>query len=80
MTLVCSFPGCEETINPDRDYQRVRGWTRRRDAGGANQITLREVGSEWACRWCVERARRGINAGQIELTLSSSDPERTEQL
>lgn len=50
---------CGEPVLSTQDYQRVEGWVRRRGQGGANQITLRVPRPEWACRGCIDQAKRG---------------------
>lgn len=48
-------------------HQRVQGWEKPRDEGGANQITLREPLPEFACFKCIEQAKRGISPAQKTL-------------
>lgn len=62
---VCTFCGNEVSANDD--YRKVEGWERRRAAGGANTITLREPKDEWACKSCIDKLNRGISLDQGSL-------------
>lgn len=63
MTVTCEF--CREPITDARQsYRKVTGWEQQRSAGGTNAVRLREPGSEWACRWCIDKQAKGHNAGQ----------------
>ena len=62
---------CDEPVLSTQDYQRVEGWERKRASGGANQVTLRTPKPEWACRSCIESAKRGtLNQGHLGDSLS----------
>lgn len=63
----CSFCG-REVPSLRTGYQRVQGWTKPRAAGGANQITGRELLPEYACELCVSRIRDGLSPRQATLT------------
>ena len=68
MILFCIY--CKKhTINTHTDYQRIVGWQRKVHTSsrrGGSDIVLRETREQWACRWCIEKLRRG-NIGQQEL-------------
>jgi len=62
---------CDEPVLSTQDYQRVEGWERKRAGGGANQVTLRTTKPEWACRACIESAKRGtLNQDQLSAPMS----------
>jgi hypothetical protein len=61
----CVYCGAE--IDAASDYRKIVGWERSRSAGGTNAVALREPTDEWACRWCIERLKRGITAEQGSL-------------
>lgn len=63
---VCTFCG-HEVSSLRTGFQRVQGWTRPRAAGGANQITGRELLPEYACDRCIGRLRDGLSPGQASL-------------
>lgn len=64
--FACVFCGVE-VLSLRHGYQRVVGWTRPRAAGGANQITGRELRPEYACERCVDKLRQGYDPGQAAL-------------
>jgi hypothetical protein len=64
MKIVCHFCGREDRpIDPDATgtYAEVTGWSRRRDAGGSNQVSLREETGRYAHDYCVRLAVRGVD-------------------
>jgi hypothetical protein len=69
MFIRCKF--CGKPLDPDSRvetvYQRVYGWEKKREAGGANQITLREPQQEWAHASCIDRMVHGIGVSQMAL-------------
>lgn len=59
--VLCGMRGIDE----DRDYQEVRGFVRKREQGGANQIRLRQpVPDRWAHATCVDNEAHGVSARQ----------------
>ena len=62
---------CGGSIDPDRDYQRIGAWRKKRHGNNsANFVRLIEpVPDTWACRHCVEYVLpRGLSPTQMELT------------
>jgi hypothetical protein len=62
----CIFCG-KEGIDPERDYRKVSGFTKRRVGGGTNALKLTENHDEWAHRLCVDMQAKGNNIGQESL-------------
>jgi len=56
-TMPCHFCGAPS----GGEWSEVRGWTHRRSAGGANQITQRRETGRWACKLCG----RDLQAGRV---------------
>lgn len=63
--MTCSF--CREPVSENTAYQRVEGWTKPRAAGGANQITLRELQPQFCCYACMAKLRAGLDPNQSSL-------------
>lgn len=60
---VCAF--CKKTgIDPEKDYKKVSGFTRKRQGGGVNALKLQEYSGEWAHKMCVDMQAAGHNLGQ----------------
>lgn len=61
---------CGEPVEPGKElcYQGVSGWAEyKRKGGGTNVIHGRKPKDLWACRWCVEKIKRGVAPGQVSL-------------
>lgn len=67
MSAVCRY--CKRAVDPDAPdiHQRVRGWIRKREQGGANAIVGREVAEIYACRKCIGDLKAGRTPGQVSM-------------
>ena len=63
--LNCMF--CATTVDRDLDYREQIGFTRKRSTGGANQLVFPRNTGNWACRGCVDMARKGIHPQQMTM-------------
>lgn len=59
--ILCPF--CDEPVEPSATgtYMEQAGWSKRRDAGGSNQVSLRKETGRYAHGKCVQSAVRGID-------------------
>lgn len=65
MTFCCRCG--KEIEEPEKAWQQVIGWERRRRKGGTNHVALREPQQKWTCVECMIRLQQGFSAQQESL-------------
>ncbi len=63
----CDYCGAAVDPKLPGTYERITGWTRRRWAGGANQITMQRKTGVYRHEQCMEDAKAGRHPGQEKL-------------
>lgn len=59
---------CGAPIDVRKDFRKVEGYERiQREGGGTNAVALRKTSEEFKCKWCVDKAQRGISHDQGSL-------------
>ena len=66
----CVF--CAAPVTDEQDFYRVIGWEHKATSASrksGSDIVLRErvEPAEWACRWCIDKLKRGVSIGQDSL-------------
>lgn len=63
-TVACLH--CGEFIDPNEagSWRQVTAWVQARKGGGANQAKDQQPTGVYACRWCIDIIRKGVNPGQ----------------
>jgi hypothetical protein len=61
--------GCGSDIDPATDFQQVVGWERITPPPSTKgkSVHAQERKKIYACRWCIERLKRGISLDQESL-------------